>query len=66
MRTFHIGGTASRIPEQSTLEARNAGTARFQGLQLRESRDAGWYEFALHQCEKRYSLDISQGQERHE
>ena len=26
MRTFHIGGTASRIAEQSTLEARNAGT----------------------------------------
>ena len=26
MRTFHIGGTASRVSEQSTLEARNAGT----------------------------------------
>src|SRR5690348_11872689 len=25
MRTFHIGGTASRVSEQSTLEARNAG-----------------------------------------
>ena len=31
MRTFHIGGTASRVSEQSTLEARNAGTVRFQG-----------------------------------
>ena len=31
MRTFHIGGTASRVSEQSTLEARNAGTARFEG-----------------------------------
>src|SRR5882672_1566377 len=34
MRTFHIGGTASRVSEQSTLEARNAGTVRFQGLQV--------------------------------
>src|SRR5438046_5864330 len=25
MRTFHIGGTASRVSEQSTLQARNAG-----------------------------------------
>src|SRR5207248_7535256 len=39
MRTFHIGGTASRISEQSTLEARNAGTARFQGLQVVEAKD---------------------------
>ena len=34
MRTFHIGGTASRVSAQSTLEAKNAGTARFQGLQV--------------------------------
>ncbi len=31
--TFHIGGTASRITEQSTLDAKHAGTVRFQGLQ---------------------------------
>ncbi|MEP7308691.1 MAG: DNA-directed RNA polymerase subunit beta', partial [Acidobacteriota bacterium] len=42
MRTFHIGGTASRISEQSTLEARNAGTARFQGLQVVESKDGNF------------------------
>jgi DNA-directed RNA polymerase subunit beta' len=29
MRTFHIGGTASRVSEQSRLEARTAGTVRF-------------------------------------
>ena len=40
MRTFHIGGTASRISEQSTLEARNAGTVRFQGLQVVHAKDA--------------------------
>jgi len=29
MRTFHIGGTASRVSEQSRLEARTGGTVRF-------------------------------------
>ncbi|HEY5027781.1 MAG TPA: DNA-directed RNA polymerase subunit beta', partial [Candidatus Angelobacter sp.] len=29
MRTFHIGGTASRVSEQSRLEARAAGMVRF-------------------------------------
>jgi DNA-directed RNA polymerase subunit beta' len=39
MRTFHIGGTASRVSEQSTLEARNAGTVRFLGLQVVTAKD---------------------------
>jgi DNA-directed RNA polymerase subunit beta' len=39
MRTFHIGGTASRVSEQSTLEARHAGTIRFQGLVVVEAND---------------------------
>jgi DNA-directed RNA polymerase subunit beta' len=39
MRTFHIGGTASRVSEQSTLEARNAGTARFHGLTVVQAKD---------------------------
>jgi DNA-directed RNA polymerase subunit beta' len=29
MRTFHIGGTASRVNEQSKLDAKNNGTVRF-------------------------------------
>ncbi|MCX6537943.1 MAG: DNA-directed RNA polymerase subunit beta' [Acidobacteria bacterium] len=33
MRTFHIGGTASRVAEQSTLESGHGGTARYHGLQ---------------------------------
>jgi DNA-directed RNA polymerase subunit beta' len=37
MRTFHIGGTA-RIEEQSGIEARNAGTVKFQNLKTVESR----------------------------
>ena len=38
MRTFHIGGTASRVSEQSTLEAKHSGTVRFEGLQTVEAR----------------------------
>ncbi|HMC96306.1 MAG TPA: DNA-directed RNA polymerase subunit beta'', partial [Flavobacteriales bacterium] len=29
MRTFHIGGTASRVSEQSRLDAKNNGTVKF-------------------------------------
>jgi len=32
MRTFHIGGTASRISEQSTLDAKNNGFVKFANL----------------------------------
>jgi DNA-directed RNA polymerase subunit beta' len=39
MRTFHIGGTASRVAEQSTLETRHRGTVRFEGLMAVEGRD---------------------------
>ena len=39
MRTFHIGGTASRVSAQSTLEAKHAGTARFSGINWVEAKD---------------------------
>ena len=32
MRTFHIGGTASRIVEQSYFRARNSGALQYHGL----------------------------------
>src|SRR4029079_4271909 len=38
MRTFHIGGTASRVAEQSTLESRHKGTVKFDGLMAVEGR----------------------------
>ncbi|MFN3476207.1 MAG: DNA-directed RNA polymerase subunit beta', partial [Candidatus Methylomirabilales bacterium] len=38
MRTFHIGGTASRVAEQSTLECKGPGIVRF--LNLRTVRTA--------------------------
>src|SRR5256885_6952562 len=39
MRTFHIGGTASRRAEQTTLEARNDGKMKFMNLQTVVSKD---------------------------
>ncbi len=38
MRTFHIGGTASRINEQSTQDAKSAGFARYIGIQTVRSK----------------------------
>ncbi len=34
MRTFHIGGTASRISDQSTLDSKHKGVVRFENLQV--------------------------------
>ncbi|MFO7302330.1 MAG: DNA-directed RNA polymerase subunit beta' [Acidobacteriota bacterium] len=39
MRTFHIGGTASRVAEQSTLQARHKGTVKFDGVQYVQGRE---------------------------
>ncbi|MBI4515072.1 MAG: DNA-directed RNA polymerase subunit beta' [Deltaproteobacteria bacterium] len=39
MRTFHIGGTASRRAEQTTLEARNDGSVKFINLATVTNRD---------------------------
>ena len=39
MRTFHIGGTASRRAEQTTLEARNEGFVKFINLSTVTNKD---------------------------
>jgi len=39
MRTFHIGGTASRRAEQTTLEARNDGSVKYINLVTVTSKD---------------------------
>jgi DNA-directed RNA polymerase subunit beta' len=39
MRTFHIGGTASRRAEQTTLEARNEGIVRLHNVNTVPGRD---------------------------
>jgi DNA-directed RNA polymerase subunit beta' len=40
MRTFHIGGTASRVSEQNTLDARHSGTVHYEGLTVVETHRA--------------------------
>ncbi len=39
MRTFHIGGTASRRAEQTTLEPRNDGVLKFLNVESVENRE---------------------------
>jgi DNA-directed RNA polymerase subunit beta' len=39
MRTFHIGGTASRQVEQSTLQAKNSGEIRYHNLRTVHNRE---------------------------
>jgi DNA-directed RNA polymerase subunit beta' len=39
MRTFHIGGTASRVNEQSRLDAKNNGTVRYINITSVRSKD---------------------------
>ena len=39
MRTFHIGGAASRRAEQSTVENRNGGLIRFHNVNLARKKD---------------------------
>ena len=39
MRTFHIGGTASRRAEQTTLETRNDGTIKYHNLHVVKNKD---------------------------
>jgi DNA-directed RNA polymerase subunit beta' len=39
MRTFHIGGTATRVSEQSTQDAKSDGFARYIGIQTVRSKN---------------------------
>ncbi|MFL5301319.1 MAG: DNA-directed RNA polymerase subunit beta', partial [Anaeromyxobacteraceae bacterium] len=39
MRTFHIGGAASRRAEQSTVENRNPGTVKFHQVNVAKKKD---------------------------
>ena len=39
MRTFHIGGTASRVAEQTTLEAKVAGVVKFVNLSTVKNKE---------------------------
>ncbi|HSR70644.1 MAG TPA: DNA-directed RNA polymerase subunit beta' [Acidobacteriota bacterium] len=39
MRTFHIGGTASRIEEQSTVDSKTEGTVKFLNVQTVKDKE---------------------------
>ena len=41
MRTFHIGGTATRLVEQTILEAKNVGKVKFIDLSTVKDREGG-------------------------
>ncbi|MDE1160937.1 MAG: DNA-directed RNA polymerase subunit beta' [Acidobacteriaceae bacterium] len=45
MRTFHVGGTASRVADASHLEAKNAGRVHFINLATVRSKDGGLVAF---------------------
>jgi DNA-directed RNA polymerase subunit beta' len=42
MRTFHIGGTASRRAEQTALQPRNEGRVKFINLSTVRSKEGDW------------------------
>jgi DNA-directed RNA polymerase subunit beta' len=48
MRTFHIGGTASRRAEQTTLEARNEGVVRLHNVNTVPARDGSLIVMTRH------------------
>src|SRR6266849_4502012 len=39
MRTFHIGGTASKVVEQTVTEAKHAGTIKFMSFDAKKNAD---------------------------
>jgi len=39
LRTFHIGGTASKVVEQTVLETKNSGTIKFIGISTVKNRE---------------------------
>lgn len=39
MRTFHIGGTASKVVEQTVLEAKHAGQLKYMSLDAKKNAD---------------------------
>ncbi|MFZ0660234.1 MAG: DNA-directed RNA polymerase subunit beta' [Candidatus Binataceae bacterium] len=48
MRTFHIGGTASRRAEQTTLEPRTEGVIRLHNAVVRAGRDGKYIVMSRH------------------
>ncbi len=61
LRTFHIGGTASRIIEQSEVKCKIDGTIRFDGLKIIENKNGE--KIVINRSGKIFLVD-SDGKER--
>jgi len=61
MRTFHIGGTASRIVEQSYLESRHKGIVKYHNLKVVATKKPG--EFVVLNRNGHVSINDPQGRE---
>ncbi|MDD5496045.1 MAG: DNA-directed RNA polymerase subunit beta' [Candidatus Omnitrophica bacterium] len=61
MRTFHIGGTASRIVEQSYIESKNSGAVKYHNLKVVKTRKEG--EFIVLNRNGQISINDPQGRE---
>ncbi len=61
MRTFHIGGTASRIVEQSFIESKNDGIVKYHNLKVVETKKTG--EFVVLNRNGQISINDSSGRE---
>ena len=59
MRTFHIGGTASRVIEQSFIRAKNKGKLKFHSLRIVERK----HEFIVLNRNGSVSINDEQGRE---
>ncbi|MFH1837086.1 MAG: DNA-directed RNA polymerase subunit beta', partial [Candidatus Omnitrophota bacterium] len=61
MRTFHIGGTASRVIEQSSLQSKEDGVIRHHNLKIVESRERG--KFVVLNRNGQMSINENDGRE---
>ncbi len=64
MRTFHIGGAASRTAAQSTVETKSAGTANFAGT-MRYVKSANGDKVVIARSAEVVIVDGSRERERH-
>ena len=59
MRTFHIGGTASRVVEQSSIKSKNKGLVKYHNLRIVEKNK----EFVVLNRNGAISINNEQGRE---
>ncbi|MCX5666407.1 MAG: DNA-directed RNA polymerase subunit beta', partial [Candidatus Omnitrophica bacterium] len=61
MRTFHIGGTASRIVEQSYIESKNEGAVKYHNIRVVKTKKEG--EFVVLNRNGQVSINDGDGRE---